>query len=366
MVSKVLHVASGDLWAGAEVQIWMLVRNLKRQGLDVRVLLLNEGELARRLREDGISVYFLSESSQGFLSLIFATRRLLRDFQPDIVHSHRLKEHLIAALSRQLFSGPRLFRTVHGSAEFTPSLRQRVLRWLDHWFAKRSWSHTIAVSEPMSVVLGHQLGESQVSLVENAIDLTALRASANARAPHFSPGVIHFGIVGRLEPVKRVDRFIQAAIALSTNGQAENWHFHIIGDGSLRTALERMVSDAGISHRITFHGHVNNSTPYLLQLQAVVMCSEHEGMPMVALETLALGKYLVCNGVGGLYSLKDFRGCLIYDQLDPNGLSSALAAIACADPVTDELFFARYSVELMSSKMSELYRLEQPLVAACH
>lgn len=365
MVSKVLHVASGDLWAGAEVQIWMLVRNLKQQGLNVGVLLLNDGELARRLRKDQIAVYILDESSLGFLALTSAARRIVRDFQPDIIHSHRLKEHLIAALCRGLNPDVQMFRTVHGNPEFSPSLPQRILRTLDRWFARRSWAHTIAVSAPMLPILQAQLGASKVSLVENAVDSAALLAAVAAGGPTLAPGHIHFGMVGRLEPVKRVDRFIQAAIDHHRMQPDSNWQFHIIGDGATRPALEQQVQAAGIAHRVTFHGHVNNSAPLLAQLHAVIMCSEHEGMPMVALETLALGRHLICNGVGGLDSLKRFKGCHIYDQADPGALLAALNALASVQALQDEQFLKYFSADLMATKMRELYCEEQIVVAAC-
>ncbi|AFU98959.1 glycosyltransferase [Simiduia agarivorans] len=365
MVSKVLHVASGDLWAGAEVQIWMLVRNLKRQGLDVRVLLLNEGELALRLRKDKIPVYVLDESKLCFATLVFASRQIVRDFQPHIIHSHRLKEHLIAALCKGLSGGMQLFRTVHGGAEFTPSIPQRVLRGLDQWMARRKCVRTIAVSEPMLPELQAQLGSSRVSLVENAIDLCALESAVAAASKDLEQDKLHIGIVGRLEPVKRVDRFIQAATEHCSMNPDSHWRFHIVGDGSERSSLMGSVKAAGLEHRVSFHGHVNNSAGYLSQFHAVVMCSEHEGMPMVGLETLALGRHLVCNGVGGLGSLKGFNGCHIYDQSKPHALLEALQVVAGQESCRDDRFMRRYSADQMAVRMCELYGARQAEVATC-
>ena len=48
---KVCHLASGDLWAGAEVQVANLCRGLIKNGsVEVSALVLNKGRLARALR----------------------------------------------------------------------------------------------------------------------------------------------------------------------------------------------------------------------------------------------------------------------------------------------------------------------------
>src|SRR5690606_678564 len=59
---KVLHVASGDLWAGAEVQIYGLIKTLAREpAVAVSAVLLNEGTLADRLRAEGVETMVLDE-----------------------------------------------------------------------------------------------------------------------------------------------------------------------------------------------------------------------------------------------------------------------------------------------------------------
>ena len=59
----ILHIASGDLWAGAEVQLFTLTRTLHcTLGVSVGVVLLNHGKLEDKLREAGIKVIILYES----------------------------------------------------------------------------------------------------------------------------------------------------------------------------------------------------------------------------------------------------------------------------------------------------------------
>src|SRR5690606_30015984 len=115
---KICHVASGDLWAGAEVQIFEQLRNLSVDDrFEVSAILLNEGQLCEDIRSLGIDVFVLDESKTKFLALQKQFRKLVNEIKPDILHSHRYKENLLCG-----FLGPgshpaKLITTVHGLVE---------------------------------------------------------------------------------------------------------------------------------------------------------------------------------------------------------------------------------------------------------
>ena len=68
---KVCHIISGDLWAGAEVMAYHLLKGLRPYG-DLSIttaIVLNEGRLAEELRKQGITVNVVDESKSSFLNL---------------------------------------------------------------------------------------------------------------------------------------------------------------------------------------------------------------------------------------------------------------------------------------------------------
>ena len=94
----VTHLISGDLWARAETATYHLIRALAaRTDTIVRAVLLNDGELARRLGEAGIETAIVPERGKSFRSL----RRAVADELDgsDMVHAHRYKESVLAASS---------------------------------------------------------------------------------------------------------------------------------------------------------------------------------------------------------------------------------------------------------------------------
>ncbi len=86
----VLHIFSGDLWAGAEVVIYYLLKELRKYpDLKIIALSLNEGILRDRLRKAGIETHVIAESSYSFPQIYLKALVPVKDKSIDIIHSHR-------------------------------------------------------------------------------------------------------------------------------------------------------------------------------------------------------------------------------------------------------------------------------------
>lgn len=117
---RCVHVFSGDLWAGAEVATVRLVQETaQRPGVELRVVTLNDGPPAATLRQSSIRVDVFPEDRMGFAAIAAATIRLTRDWRPNVIHSHRHKEQLLATISAAV-SGAVHLRTAQG---LPPQLR---------------------------------------------------------------------------------------------------------------------------------------------------------------------------------------------------------------------------------------------------
>lgn len=297
-----MQLASGDLWAGAESQLLHLCRHLARNPeLRISVVLLNEGELARRLREAQIDVEVIDESRLGFRALLKALQAIVRRDRPDVIHTHRSKENLLGALAAAR-SGARSLRTVHGSLEqdtgARSSWRRRVSTKLDTTLVARLQQCLVAVSAPLRRELERHTWARRIELVHNGIDAQHVATLADAPAPLRVTAPRAICIVGRLVPVKRVDVFLRAAAAL--RGTRPEVAYYVIGDGPLREPLQQQARELGIADACIFTGHLDNCLPLLRQMSAVLITSDHEGTPMTSLEALALGVPLVSHAVGGL------------------------------------------------------------------
>lgn len=333
---RVLHIVSGDRWAGAEVQVFTLLKQLHRQ-VNLHVIIMNPGELVDRCSELGIPVTPLDESRLSSLQLFNITRSTLRDFQPHVVHTHRQKENIIGSLANLFSCRAPSVRTVHGAPEFLPNFRQKLQRQVDTLCGKYLQKAVIAVSTELKDKLISQFGSEQLQVIVNGIDPEEVQRDAQPplQLPGSDKAIRHVGLVGRVEAVKRPDLFLNMAALLLTNNGNDRWRFHIFGDGSQLAATQRLAEELGISQHVQFHGHRRDIRRGIAALDAVVMSSDHEGLPMTALETVALGVRLVAHDTGGLSRLlREHQQVPVSDHSAQGYAEAVLTALSRPAPET--------------------------------
>ena len=361
---RVLHIASGDLWAGAEVQVWQLLTQLARSPqLEVAAALMNEGELAARLCAAGVAVEVIDESRLGAFGIFRRLRQLMRKFQPDIVHTHRSKENLLGLAANLASVRARMVRTVHGANEHPTSWRRparHLINLANDFSGRKLTAAVIGVSPGLAEVLRIENGYWNVSLIPNGIDFAAI-AKGQVAAPFREPGsrARHVGLVGRLEPVKRGDLFLEAAALIRREQREPILHFHIFGDGSQRRSLEQLAANIGVADRVLFHGHQPQAVRWLSGLDALVLCSDHEGLPMILLEALAAGTPVVGHAVGGIAEvMQNGVGGLLVERHDARGYADAIVQILASTP---EQLRVRVAQDRIQLKYSSASNAEQTL-----
>lgn len=146
--------------------------------------------------------------------------------------------------------------------------------------------HIVAMTPGMAAeaVREMRIDPARVSVIPNPPALP--RADA---APVVLPAGRFVLGVGRLEPQKRWERAIAALPRLIPKDVA----LVILGEGSLRGALEAQAAALGLEHRVFLPGHAGDPLPAIARAEAVVLTSDFEGVPGVLREALALGTPVV-------------------------------------------------------------------------
>lgn len=125
--------------------------------------------------------------------------------------------------------------------------------------------------------------------------------------------------VGRLSAEKRVETVIRA-LGLTK----ECWSLRIIGDGEERDKLEALVGRLHLEAQVRFMGWQSDPWVYAKDVSALVLASEYEGFPVVAVEAMACGIPVISTPVDGIIEIirPGVNGFLF-----PSGDSAALADI---------------------------------------
>lgn len=326
----VCHVTSGDLWAGAEAQLAALLHALARhQGLRVFVILLNEGRLAEEARRSGAEVKVIAEGAHTFFEILGEATRYVRARGIRILHSHRYKENLLAALLARRCHVPFVVRTEHGGPEpfkGLPHLKHRVLRQVDRLVASFVTDRVISVSAELQPHLARYVNPRRIAVIRNGLDTKNVRSDLSPleakRRLNIPASCRLLGYAGRLVPIKRLDIFLAAAYEVAR--RIPDSRFVIVGDGSARPPLEEMAGALGLQDRVVFLGHRHDIYDVLRALDAFVLCSDHEGLPMVLLEVLHMGVPVVARRVGGIPEvIQEGVSGLVVDSADPRAVADA-------------------------------------------
>ena len=325
----IAHLASGDLWGGAEAQLLTLaIEQSRNEFVEVHVLLMNEGELASRLRDAGIDVVCLDESSQNGLRLLRAIRSWLKSIQANVLHTHRQKENVLGSIANWLGQRAVSVRTQHGAAEFSLSTAQKVIDRIDRFCGLKLQKRVIAVSDDLRKKLLASFPAAHITTIHNGLDEQATQAKAKAQSPPdwYEPGIRHVGIVGRLTPVKRIDIFVDVARQLADI----ETRFHVFGDGTELQQWQAAGDDLNKEkafEALQVHGHRDDIAACIAHLDVLVMCSDHEGLPMTLLESCALGTTIVAHKVGGIPELVSEDAGILVDEHTAEGYRAAVKQV---------------------------------------
>jgi L-malate glycosyltransferase len=368
---RVCHFASGDLWAGAEVQVAMLLGALKQfRDLDLSALLLNSGRLADELALQGIPVTVLEESCLGIVQLLRAVTRHLEAIRPHILHSHGYKGHILGALAGRLSHKPLTVQTYHGLKENLAGwagLKMSLYDGVNAALARVTADGMVGVSSEITSTLEERYPSADVRCIRNGIDLTrvvptAERSAMRARLA-IAPDTFVVGTVGRLMPIKGLGYLIEAFAQFRRQQGSQEGKLVIVGDGPLRAELERCAESHRLSSDVIFLGTRTDVYDLMGTLDVFVLSSLHEGVPMVVLEAMALGIPIVASHVGGIPEvLENCKEAVLIPAKDPGALAKALGLIAGSPELRIQLVRAargrvetQFSIQSSAVKMHEMY-----------
>ncbi|MFE8071673.1 glycosyltransferase family 4 protein [Marinobacteraceae bacterium S3BR75-40.1] len=305
----VTHVISGDLWAGAEMQAHQLCRGLKRStGITPTAIVFNSGTLCDRLQEDGIPVTVVDEKVLSPFKMIVRMRAHLKKYNSQLIHTHGFKENVLGAAARLMAGVRHSVRTAHGNPETRAPyhrIDKHLTNGLDNLVSRFYQDAIIAVSLQLYDMLSQRFGR-KVHHISNFIDIDQLRDDylPQKNKKKSAKDSLKLGIVGRIVPVKRIDLFVDT-IDLLVNKHNLNVEGWIIGDGPSRADIERRIHQKRLEKEITIKGFQSPVYPSMTELDALLMTSDHEGLPMTLIEALALEIPVIAHNVGGIPEVLD-------------------------------------------------------------
>lgn len=334
---------------GAEKALLKLAAGLAARGHEAGLWLLED----RQVHEvpAGVAVHALARRcGHGWLGKYIAAWRLRRalaaidDF--DLVISTLPFADEVTALAHLPRHWCRIANTLGAeidklAAGNAAKARRRLARYRRLYGTKP----LIAVSSGVATDLRARIGATRVEMIPNPFDVMAMRRAAKADFCPSRPYVVH---VGRFSPQKRHDLLLDAWSEVVTDRE-------LVLLAAPDPGLQAMIETRDLAERVRIAGFQTNPYPWIAHADLLVLCSDHEGLPNVLIESLACGTPAVSTDCpsGPREILAAYPECLV-----PCGDARALAAAitrCLAEP--PDLAKADLSAYAMESVISAYERL---------
>lgn len=169
--------------------------------------------------------------------------------------------------------------------------------------------------------------------------------------------------VNRLRSLKRVDVILNALALLLP--RYPNARLMIIGDGELRSELERLAGSLGVSSRVQFVGNVSDTAKYLQASDVFVLASDKENQSNALIEAMSCGLPVIATSVGGNKEvIQHGVNGLLVPTSSAHDLSQAIIQILSDEKMSARLggnarksVLARYTLDYVIEQYLPIYEL---------
>ncbi|MBA9027824.1 glycosyltransferase [Peribacillus huizhouensis] len=298
---KVLHVISGGETGGSRKHVNTLLKKFPTE--QVCLLVFQEGILAEEARQAGIRVELMKQSSRYDLSVLKKLTGFINEEEFDIVHSHGpranlflslIKKNMKAAWVTTIHSDPKLDFMKGGVKGFLfTKLNLSTLKKIDYFFA---------VSDRFKAnLMALGISGDKIQSIYNGIDFieplkrdTEMRHSFNLKNDD-----LVLTMVARLHPIKGHDLVLHALNKLNNL----KIHLLLVGDGPIKTEIERMVHDLGLDKQVHFLGFRKDVDEIYSISDVALLASHSESFPLALLEAANQKTPVLTTDVGGVRQL---------------------------------------------------------------
>ena len=348
---RVLEAISDTNIGGAGRLLLTRLANSDKDRITTAVVLPEGSRLIPEFEKLSVECYIIKGCADKSFDrrAISSLCSVMRDFSPDIVNAHGCMSARVAAYISHV---PIRIYTRHCAYEIPIYMQTFPVRAANRMICSLLSTHVIAVADAAAENLECMgIPRKKIDVIINGVD-PLRRYSPNERQKCREAlgldGKFVVGICARLEECKDHACFLRAARVLARKD--ERYRFLIIGDGSLRSRLEKLTDALGISDKVIFTGFTDEVERYFNCLDLNVNCSVGTETSSLALsEGMSIGLPSVASSFGGNpYMVRDGENGYIYQMGDFIGLAHKIEEIA-----TDPELYSK-----MSQKAEERYRIE--------
>ena len=378
---RIAHIITRMVVGGAQENTLLNCRDLMEIYHDDVLLITGpaigpEGDLLRQGRGGEVPLAYVPSLRRAIHPWRDAAsyreiKRILRDFTPNIVHTHSAKGGILGRLAAAALKTPAIVHTVHGAPfhPFQSVIPRTLFRWCEQYAAQRCHA-LISVADAMTdlMVQAKVAPREKFTTIYSGMEVEPFLNADDSRERvrselGYGPEHVVAGKIARLFHLKGHEDVIAAAQEVVK--QNKHVRFLFVGDGILKEPLQKQIDAAGLRDYFQFTGLVPPSRiPELVgAMDLLVHASLREGLARALPQALIAGKPVVSYDVDGAREvcITGQTGFLIPPR-DVAALAAALAQLCGDCALRSKLgqegcnrFAEQFRHETMTRRIRELY-----------
>ncbi len=284
---KVLHLLSSNKFSGAENVACQIISMMGHCPECEMIYCSPDGEIRGALEERDIPFVAIGKMS------VSEIKRILQEQKPDVLHAHDMGASFFAALACKTTP---LISHIHNNGFDS---RRLTLKAILYRLAAIRAEHIFWVSKAAKDGYIFKKGlQKKSSVLYNVIDIHALHQKAAEAECQSAYDVVY---LGRLTYPKNPQRLI--SVLGKVIEQKPDLKAAIIGTGEMEEEIQQRIADKKLQNNVELLGFRSNPYGILKNAKVMLMTSRWEGLPMCALEAMALGVPIVSTPTDGLKEL---------------------------------------------------------------
>ena len=280
--------------AGAETMCENLTCELVKKGHTVVVVSLYDyhSPITERLESHNIPLIYLGKKNGLDLSIVKKIRKVIKQYHPNIIHTHRyLLKYVVPASYGLSVNG--IVHTVHNIAHKENNALDRNI---NKFFFRSKKVVPVALSELIrsTITQIYKIEKINIPVIFNGVPLPNTFPKRNYDTDERIK-IIH---VGRYTDAKNHMALLQAVTDLHSHHP--NIVLNLYGTGELKDEIDSYIAEHNATDYIFDNGLSDNIKEKLIESDIFILPSKYEGMPMTIIEAMGAGLPIIASRVGGI------------------------------------------------------------------
>ncbi|MDY6784003.1 MAG: glycosyltransferase family 4 protein [Cyanobacteriota bacterium] len=357
--AKILYLITRPDLGGAQTHVKDLIEGFS-DNYEIHLALGWEGALTEMLKSSGVSVHLLPHLKRPLnlnsdVRAVGETVDLIRQIQPNLIHSHSSKAGIVGRIAGKLTGVPTIF-TAHGwgFSSGTPKLRGTIALLAEKLGAMLAEKIICVSDSDCQLALEKGVGDrdSLVTIRYGLHDGNFPLANAALQPPRAI-------MVARFSEQKDQKTLLQAIAQL----QHSQIVLDLVGSGPFLETCKTLARTLRITDRVTFLGDRTDVPQLLARSQIFVLSTHYEGLPISILEAMRAGLPVVATSVNGIPEEVTNRTTgLLVPPKNADALASALDTLANSPELRQQMgtagrqkFLQDFTLDRMLTEIEAIY-----------